>query len=100
MPMEDHSRMGQIHAQPKRMPRAEGSGTAAEAMMNPATTRYHHQRCPFNNKRISAERIIRKRAWNARPESGVSARIGKAADMEDAEIGVARAGRGDAGDER
>jgi hypothetical protein len=65
------------------MPRAEGSGTTAEATMNPAATRYHHQRGAFNNKRISAERIVRKRQWIMETGSGVSVCTGKAAGADD-----------------
>jgi hypothetical protein len=72
------------HAQPKSMPRAEGSGTTAETTMNPAATRYHHQRGTFNNKRISAERIVRNREWIKGTGSGVSVCTGKAAGTEDA----------------
>jgi hypothetical protein len=92
--------MGQIHAQPNSIPRAEGSGTAAHAMMNPAVMRYHHQRCPFNNKRISAERIVRKREWIAETGSGVSVRTGEAAAAEGAETAAATVGPGDAADGR
>jgi hypothetical protein len=55
--MLDHINTGHSHAHANSIPRADASGVAAQAIIKPAATAYHHHFRPFNINRSSATSI-------------------------------------------